>query len=204
MHNSIKCRMGIALVFILGCILPVSNTYFYIERSEAIHSKESVNGPPSIIYFEYNKIWLSTSIQPTFIQVGVHVPENQTVLLEDRTVELVQNIDNKNIKQELELIPVPGDARHVIPINYMLGYEHGFDPGENFGILTGGTIILNYPLAKNIICHKSYFFKIPYSVKNKTTGIIRFPNLRINGIIYPGPGLPFQEKKTTISTYIGP
>jgi hypothetical protein len=199
-----KCLAPLLFLFSMSCVVPVRNTYIYLERPEAIHSKDNINGSPAIIYFEFHRIWLSATIQPSFIQLGIHVPEGQTAQVEMKTLEITQSLGTESVKNELELIPVPGDYKNVTAVNFLIGYKHDFSAEEHFKTLSGGTIVLNYPLSKNIICHKGYFFKIPFSLPKSSKGLLRFPNLNINGTSYPGPILPFTEKKELVPAYFGP
>ena len=195
---------ALVLCFSLGCVVPARNTYIYLDRPEASHSKDSVDGSPAIAYFEFHKIWLSATFQPTFVQLGVHVPEGQTAKLDGKLLEITQNIGVEPKAKALELIPMPADYKNVTPVNFMIGYKHDFHAEENFRTLSGGTIVLNAPLAKNVVCHKGYFFKAPISLPKNCKGSLKFPDLEINGTSYPGPSLSFEEKKEWVLTYVGP
>jgi|GEM_PF-5988766 hypothetical protein len=192
------------VIFSFSCF-PSKSTYFFIDRPEATHLSDSASGgSPSVIYFEFHKVWLSASIQPDYIQFGINVPEGQTAQLLSKLVDVRQIVGADTTQSHFELIPTPADRRYIICINYLVNYTHGFDNQEQFGVLTGGTIVQHHPLAKDIVCHKGYFFTVPYSVPKKAKGILKLPDMMINGEIYPGPALPFSEKKKMVLTYYGP
>ena len=199
-----KFSPGLVLLFSLGCLVPAKNTYTYLDRPEAVHSKDSIGGSPAIAYFEFHKIWLSATFQPTFVQLGVHVPEGQTAKVNAKFFKITQMMSNESKTSELELIPVPGDYKNVTPVNFLIGYKHDFNAEENFITLSGGTTVLNAPLAKNIVCHKGYFFKAPFSRTASGKGSLIFPELEINGTSYPGPVLSFEEKNEWVLIYVGP
>ena len=198
-------QLCIVAIAFLGCVVPVKNTFFYLERPGSTHSKDSVNGSPSIIYFEYHEIWLSATIQPSCIQIGIHVPGGQTAQLLSNTIELSQNVNGpESHKYKLDLRPVPGDYKNITPVNFMLGYKHDFDVENCFGVLSGGTTELSAPLSKKIICHKGYFYKAYYVTPRKAGGTLNLPDLKINGIFFPGPSISFKEEKEIVMAYAGP
>jgi hypothetical protein len=120
-------------------------------------------------------------------------------------IELNQNINtSESHKFQLDLNPVPGDYKNITPVNFMLGYKHDFDIKYGFDVLNGGTTELSAPLSKRIICHKGYFYKAYYTTPRKAGGTLNLPNLKINGVFFPGPSISFKEEKEVIMAYTGP
>ena len=108
------------------------------------------------------------------------------------------------MEEKLDLVPIQINYKYMIPIGRLINYyDNEYEkpkPSENFGILTGGTRIFNYPLNKNFVCHKGYFFNVQYGIPQKSKSTLRLPAMVINGQPFPGPTITFLEKKEWVPT----
>lgn len=188
----------ISFILIFTACAPMGKSYYKFKHSGAEYFNESCRGSsgvPSIIYFEFNGIYLSAEIDKSYekLKIGVHIPENKTaqLLSKDLKIQLYIN-DNEKIKI-LPLVPTKRQEEYS-SMPYEFHTKDPFNEIDYFGKLSGATRIIKFKLVgSDRTAYKWYQYTINLNLSNLQKGTIEFPKIKVNNEIFKGPKIQFEE-----------
>jgi hypothetical protein len=181
-------------------------SYFKLEHENASYFYHE-SPPPTLMMFDFHSMVLSTGIFTDGIQIGINLPTGHIARLLGNNIEVIINDSQGHTnRMTLEIYTLPIYYKNMEMAAPLTNYYRKIPQPifyDGFAPLVGDTSVEIFPLA-TITSHKGYFYKANCSVPQKTSGNIKFPDLEIDGLTYPGPTISYRWVKEWFIIYFGP
>ena len=192
-----KAGIGVLLLcsLVAGCF-PVIHRYEKPLVNNGEFFREYCHGgagPPSIVYFPLNEIYLAVGAEDVFegsynLVFGVSVPEGVLAKVLERHVSVKSRQSSQASRIELKpMAPEPGTA-------WILKYERSETPEEaHFEVVSGSSRKVQRLFGSDEMAHKTLLFSAPLPIKAKQLESITLPDISVNGQHIDGPTIKFKR-----------
>ncbi|MGM9481978.1 hypothetical protein ACS5PN_12400 [Roseateles sp. NT4] len=182
-----------------GCA-PGASRYVRVEVDNAKYFGPYCNGSmgrPTLAFFPFNGVFISALIDERGeeIGIGVHVPSGITAQILQRSVTIRPKTGADKLPMSLPL--EPASYLRYSGFTWPPGFHttDPFDREDYFGVLVGAARTpprFNSIEAQNLGA-KWYRFTVSANVKRLDSGVIELPAMRINGVEFKGPTIPYDN-----------
>ena len=183
-----------ACLLLIGCV-PVISSYFRLEHEGGTRERQGCGDPGATLRFPFHGVTVTlwARFSPTVqvegdnsssLYLSVHVPERYTAQLATNTIRILWSTPDGPVETTASL-RIDGEKVSVT------------------SMLAGGTSIKKGLLGSAEI-HNSYYFRVQEPiVQQSAAGKIILPVLRIDGVDYEGPTVPFSRARSLYISTLG-
>jgi hypothetical protein len=147
-------------------------------------TSQRCGGPPDQVYFPYEGIYIAVGIERSTLNpsfgIDVYVPAERVAQLKSDLAELIVDTNNGQLRTQVRLVPLNSKYRGFL--------KSATDP------MVGKTWKQKYQFHEEER-HQWYPFTSPegrLEIKGDS-GALLLPDFYVNGVLHPGPRVPFQK-----------
>jgi len=192
-----------ACLLLIGCV-PVTTSYFRLEHEGGTRERQGCGDPGATLRFPFHGVTVTlwARFSPTFqvegdssssLYLSVHVPERYSAQLATNTIRILWSTPD-------------GPVETTASLRIWSFLPRSLSDGEKLSVtsmLAGGTTIKKGLLGSAEI-HNSYYFRVQEPiVQQSAVGKIILPVLRIDGVDYEGPTVPFSLARSLYISTLG-
>lgn len=177
-----------------GCV-PHVYKYFQLDYKAARQTRECIEGKlasPGLTFIRFHEIRIIAMLKPDYLEIGFQVPAGQSIQLKDHVVVLNSGDEDSGAVESPSLIPVSKDYLRNLDA---LAWNKDLDPfgrEDYFGPLEGASSVKRGPFRTTQV-DKTYLFVARFHNDLPNKGVIKLPDMLINGHETGGAAIPFKR-----------